>query len=544
MGQLSGNSCNIITLLPLGVECESINASTPIVSNGLISIFITGGTPPYSTTWSNGTQGSYLFNLLPGSYTATTTDYYGDFTATTVCTVGAESFYLDKFESCENSSQYVYYLGNTPSNFVFNKIYRLQSLDGCWRFDNQVLFTGQTYFNTSATTLAGPYEKCFECLPPTPTPDLKPNNICMVITETNQVDTTVTNVQFSTGNTINGKQSWTSVTPSLVIYYNSGTTKWSVSGWTYGGNPSQNNTASSPLGTWTIYGSSNTSMELESGLCGVKPIIKVKTNRTTCEGASDGSAVISATNGTPPYLYSLDDVIYVPSNMFIGLSDGNYTAYVKDNLNQKASKNFIITNGSTPVTYTLNLVQNPLPAITTNNISKFTQSTNTVEITVTPPLPSNKILTFDLVHSTTYKKNSGINNNVEIFPTLQYSITSGATSGVQITGYTAPSIGTSVIPLFLCPDANEYLTGSTETYYPVFSGNNTVLTFSIVKKITTPDANKEKCTTYGYIRDTFQIVNPKILNQSKCESFVTPGPLSFETERNGFVRVSKNDEVG
>ena len=76
MSQLSGNSCSIITLLPLGVECESINASTPISANGLISIFITGGTPPYTTTWSNGSQGSYIFNLLPGSYTATTTDYW------------------------------------------------------------------------------------------------------------------------------------------------------------------------------------------------------------------------------------------------------------------------------------------------------------------------------------------------------------------------------------------------------------------------------------------------------------------------------------
>ena len=126
MSQLSGNSCSIITLLPLGVECESINASTPISANGLISIFITGGTPPYTTTWSNGSQGSYIFNLLPGSYTATTTDYYKDFTATTVCTVGSSSFYLDKFENCSNSSQYVYYLAKIPTTYVVNKIYNLR----------------------------------------------------------------------------------------------------------------------------------------------------------------------------------------------------------------------------------------------------------------------------------------------------------------------------------------------------------------------------------------------------------------------------------
>ena len=52
MGQLSGNSCNIITLFPLGVECNSVNSSTPETSNGLISLYITGGTAPYNVTVS------------------------------------------------------------------------------------------------------------------------------------------------------------------------------------------------------------------------------------------------------------------------------------------------------------------------------------------------------------------------------------------------------------------------------------------------------------------------------------------------------------
>ena len=43
MGLLSGNSCNIITLLPLGLDCDSINASTPEATNGFIALYITGG---------------------------------------------------------------------------------------------------------------------------------------------------------------------------------------------------------------------------------------------------------------------------------------------------------------------------------------------------------------------------------------------------------------------------------------------------------------------------------------------------------------------
>ena len=94
MGLLSGNSCNIITILPLGLSCDSINASTPDATNGLIALFVTGGTPPYTINWDNGLQGSPITNLLPGDYVATVSDYYGDFTATTTCNVGYNSFYI------------------------------------------------------------------------------------------------------------------------------------------------------------------------------------------------------------------------------------------------------------------------------------------------------------------------------------------------------------------------------------------------------------------------------------------------------------------
>ena len=100
MALLSGNSCNIITLFPLGLQCNSINASTPQSTNGVVTLYITGGTPPYNVTWNNGSTGTLLTNLGPGDYTATVVDYYGDFTGTTTCTVEFDSFYLEQFEDC------------------------------------------------------------------------------------------------------------------------------------------------------------------------------------------------------------------------------------------------------------------------------------------------------------------------------------------------------------------------------------------------------------------------------------------------------------
>jgi hypothetical protein len=45
--------------------------------NGAINLTVTGGAPPYSFSWSNGSTDEDLFNLLPGVYTGTVTDANG-----------------------------------------------------------------------------------------------------------------------------------------------------------------------------------------------------------------------------------------------------------------------------------------------------------------------------------------------------------------------------------------------------------------------------------------------------------------------------------
>ena len=181
MSQLSGNSCNIITILPLGVKCNTVNASTPDATNGVIALYVTGGTPPYNIFWNNGLQGSPITNLLPGNYTATVTDYYGDFTATTTCNVGYDSFYLEKFQNCSNPSNFIYYLANLPSTFINGKVYKLTTQTGCWTSSGTTLYTGQTYINNFANTSHSPYNSCFRCLPVPLPPIVYPSKLCMNI---------------------------------------------------------------------------------------------------------------------------------------------------------------------------------------------------------------------------------------------------------------------------------------------------------------------------------------------------------------------------
>jgi hypothetical protein len=79
------NECEPIVIYPLGVTCQSTNPSSVTASDGVASLIITGGTPPYSILWGNGSKTNSISNLSVGSYPVTVTDYFGDFTANTTC---------------------------------------------------------------------------------------------------------------------------------------------------------------------------------------------------------------------------------------------------------------------------------------------------------------------------------------------------------------------------------------------------------------------------------------------------------------------------
>ena len=82
------NSCGITTILPMGITAFVEQPSTPTSTDGTIALFITGGTSPYSITWSNGqTNTQFLSGVSAGDYSVTVVDYYGDYTGTTTANV-------------------------------------------------------------------------------------------------------------------------------------------------------------------------------------------------------------------------------------------------------------------------------------------------------------------------------------------------------------------------------------------------------------------------------------------------------------------------
>jgi len=63
-----------ITATPVQVSLQSSGVTCNGLSNGQISANASGGIPPYTYMWSNGSTGATVSNLLPGNYSVTVTD--------------------------------------------------------------------------------------------------------------------------------------------------------------------------------------------------------------------------------------------------------------------------------------------------------------------------------------------------------------------------------------------------------------------------------------------------------------------------------------
>ena len=63
----------------------------------------------------------------------------------------------------------------------------------------------------------------------------------------------------------------------------------------------------------------------------------------TCYASMDGTITVTASGGTPPYLYSRNGITYQASNVFTNLSNNNYTIWVKDFNSCIISSSIIVT---------------------------------------------------------------------------------------------------------------------------------------------------------------------------------------------------------
>lgn len=114
-------------------------------------------------------------------------------------------------------------------------------------------------------------------------------------------------------------------------------------------------------------GFTNTVTTTVGNIC---PVVVAVANSETC-GNNNGSITASGSNGTPPYLYSLDGINFQSSPAFPNVAQGNYTVTIKDVNGLTNTINIIIGNIPGP-----QLTANVVAATCMNNDGSITALQN------------------------------------------------------------------------------------------------------------------------------------------------------------------------
>jgi hypothetical protein len=298
------NECDTVVIFPMGVNCFTIQPTFSDSYDGVVGLGITGGTPPFTILWDDGSVAPSKFNLGPGEYAAIVTDYYGDFTARTTCVLTAITTTTTT-------------LTPTTTQKVYN--------DYCLSL-NITKYNGKTLVS----------------------------------------DTILTDYTYN--GFFNDYPSWYSSTENSLIYWSGGTlNSWVISGSSNNiitNNLYADLTTGEPLPltNWQFIGQLGQNITVNSvfltpGSCTSTTEIQLALtqNNPTCE--CNGSISIQESNGTPPYEYSINGgQQYFTTPYFQNLCAGNYSVFVKDSLGAIASQQILLPSPPPVVNYTATFI--------------------------------------------------------------------------------------------------------------------------------------------------------------------------------------------
>lgn len=415
---ISQNDCEVFTLFEMGLICNPITIPTSASSlDGSLSVLVTGGTAPYSFYWPKGQRNQTLTNISGGTYEVTVIDYYGDYTATTVCGL--------------------FPLTPTP---------------------------------TTTTTPT-----------PTPTVTPAYPNLCLVYVGGSGVGNQSVSygpAQFVLNGTYNGRPTWT--TPyevnQLDLQWSIDLSRWEIQGWTLtSGLPVSDNTSNVPDSDWRNDGGASAQISMTQGTCPpYLPLQSVaRAQNETCPDANNGSITLITSFGVSPYLYSIDGgITYQSSNVFNGLGvSPTYTVITKDSAtptNNTVTNNVSIQStksSATPYTIGISL-------LSTVNTSPGTQIA-TWKVNVDPPLAVGTVISFTLFagdYKTYYTPGSGTINGTTVVKKNGSTVTPTSTTPPSALVYDSRA-GCSTFVSGITSSSESY--NMTIGYNEVISGTST-----------------------------------------------------------------------
>jgi hypothetical protein len=336
------NECEVFTLFDMGISCNPLLLpSTATSTDGILSINVTGGTSPYSYYWAGGQRSQTLIGVPAGNYEITVVDYYGDYTANTICSL----------------------IVPTP-----------------------------TPTTTTTPTM-------------TPTPSAVYPQLCLIAVSTQSTvgPTQFTYVGVSNGkpawqynSTLYivwslSKSRWEILTSDMV-------TPYIIPG---GGILASTTTNSIPDAGWAAIGGTQTyAVTMTQGTCPAQIPLQVilSSENTTCNSQTNcnGSITVTSLYGVAPYRYSINGgVTYQTSNIFEGLCPNTYSVITQDSSLTTQTNSISVGFNSAPVTYQLQLQAIPAETVTVNN-PNYSSNKTVLQVISTPALPAGVTINFDL----------------------------------------------------------------------------------------------------------------------------------------------------
>jgi hypothetical protein len=309
-------SFTIVEPLPIVASiANSSDESCPGSANGSITAGVTGGTAPFTYTWSNGGSGMILTGLSGGTYTVTVTDA-GGCTSTSVGTIATQptsitiafNGVLDAtcFGESTGAATALATGGNAPYTYAWSNGATIAGLNGV---------TAGTY-TVVATDAVG----------------CQANNTVTI----NQPTAIVSSVSGISDVTCAG-----GVDGAATVNVSGGIAPYTYS-WNNGGISATNTLLMAGANTVTVTDANGCVDTVDVQINEPVAIaLSASVTPVSCSGANDAEVSVTVSGGTTPYAYAWSTG--ATTNTISGLAGANYTVTITDNNGCVKDSTFIIT---------------------------------------------------------------------------------------------------------------------------------------------------------------------------------------------------------
>jgi len=461
------NNCDVFTLFEMGIQCKTISQPKTSKSlDGVLSLIVTGGTSPYSYYWKGGQRSQTLVGVPQGSYEVVVVDYYGDYTATTICSLFAP----------------------TPTATPTNTATPTVTPSG--------ICPKLCFIAISPNTGIGPYQ-------------FVGNG----------------NKNGKTTWTYNGQLNivWSIERNRWEILQSDMSTPYNPVG---GGVFASTTTSYYPDNGWGIVGGTDVySVTMNQGNCPSTIPLQavVTTENSSCSSTvnCNGSITVNAKYGFAPYVYSINGGnTYQSSGIFNGLCSGTYTVTTQDAAGSTSVQTVTVGYDSAPVTYQLTISASTEDVISSESPNYNSRQTM-VQVVTTPSLPIGVTLDFGLVLSSTKTYNGpGTGTITDTFTVLQNGVvkTPTTTQSATQTG-TRPN----------CSPSEQTIVTEADTYGLQISSTSPVVIVNNSTLSITDGANADNCLTNLTQQIFAQLITPQIKGCSCCNVVADAQLLSINS---------------